>query len=67
MNSIYEQITAINKAHGFDILAAHVKELKQVIRELIDKGGLDNLTPYTDKEQEKKFQEILNRAKKLAL
>lgn len=66
MDNLFEQMVNINKAHGYDILAKQVDELKQVIRDLIDKGDLDDLV-FTDEESTKDFKEVLNKAKILSL
>lgn len=66
MDNLFEQMANISKAHGFDILAKHVEELKQVIRDLIDKGDLNDLE-FTDDESTKDFKEVLSKAKILSL
>lgn len=66
MDGLFEQIANISKAHGYDILAGHVNNLKQVIKELIEAGDLDDLV-FTDKESTDNFKSILNKAKILSL
>lgn len=65
-NSLFEQMTNITKAHGYDILSEQVKELKEAINELIRIGELEDLT-FTDDAATKLFQHWVNRAKILAL
>lgn len=66
MTDLFEQATIITKAHGYDILANHVKELKEVVRRLIEAGDLNDLE-FTDKEDTANFKAILNKAKILSL
>jgi len=66
MDNLQEQIINISKAHAYDILADQVKELKEVIRELIEAGDLDDLT-FTDSDSTNEFKTILNKAKILSL
>lgn len=62
MDNLFEQMTAISKAGAYDALVPHVKELKQVIRDLIEAGDLNDLEFTTDE-----FKAILNRAKLLSI
>lgn len=66
MDNLFEQFANISKAHGYDILADQVKELKQVIRDLIEAGDLNDLV-FTDQEDTDKFKAILNKALKLSI
>lgn len=66
MDNIFEQAALISKAHGYDILAAHVKELKEVIRQLIEVGELQDIT-FTDPADTIEFQAIVKKAKILSL
>lgn len=66
MDSIFEQMANISKAHGYDILTGQVRELKQVIKCLISAGELDNLE-FPDKDHTDKFKNILKTAKILSL
>ena len=61
------QIVNIAKAGAFDVVSKQVVELKQVIRDLIEKGGLDDVPPFQDEELEKEFRQVLNKAKILSL
>lgn len=65
-SALFNQMVNISKAHGYDILADHVKELKQVIRDLIESGDLNDLE-FTDKESTDEFKTILNKAKILSI
>lgn len=65
MDNLFEHMANISKAHGYDILVDHVKELKQVIRDLIEKGDLEDLE-FTDKESTDDFKATLNKAKILS-
>lgn len=38
-DDLFEQITNITKAHGYDILSEQVKELKEANKDLIDVGS----------------------------
>lgn len=66
MDNLFEQFANISKAHAYDILTDHVKELKEVIRQLIDAGDLEDLE-FTTEADTLKFKLILNRAKNLIL
>ena len=66
MQDLFDQIVNITKASAYDILAGHVKELKEVIRDLIEKGELDDLK-FTDENDTAEFKTILNRAKILSM
>ena len=66
MYNLFEQMANIGKAHGYDILSEQVKELKQVIRDLIEKGDLNDLR-FTDQESTDDFINTLNKAKILSL
>lgn len=35
MDNFFEQAALISKAHGYDVLADYVKELKELMREVI--------------------------------
>jgi len=61
-----EQIVNISKAGAYDIVSKQVGELKEVIRQLIDKGDLEDLV-FTDQESTDEFKEVLNKAKILSL
>ncbi|HXS59745.1 MAG TPA: hypothetical protein VN703_02915 [Candidatus Sulfopaludibacter sp.] len=65
MDELFEQFANVSKAHGYDILTDHVKELKDVIRQLIEAGELEDLE-FTDKEDTVNFKNILNKAKILS-
>lgn len=67
MEDLFNQIANISKAGAYDILVAHqVRELKQVIRDLIEKGELDDLE-FTETNDTAEFKTILNRAKILSV
>lgn len=66
MDNLFEQIATISKAGAYDILAEQVKELKQVIRDLIEAGELDDIS-FTDANDTAEFKTILNRAKILSM
>lgn len=66
MENLFEQMANISKAHGYDILSKQVGELKEVLRELIEVGELDDLT-FTEEYQTEKFQSLVNKAKILSL
>lgn len=66
MQDLFDQIVNITKASAYDVLADHVKELKEVIRDLIEKGELDDLK-FTDENDTAEFKTILNRAKILSM
>jgi hypothetical protein len=66
MEDLFNQIANISKAGAYDILAQQVGELKQVIRDLIEKGELDDLK-FTDENDTAEFKTILNRAKILSV
>lgn len=66
MENVFEQITNISKAGAYDVLADHVKELKEVIRQLIKVGELDDLE-FTDSGDTEEFKKVLNKAKMLSL
>jgi hypothetical protein len=66
MEDLFDQIVNITKASAYDVLAGHVKELKEVIRDLIEKGELDDLE-FTDENDTAEFKTILNRAKILSV
>lgn len=61
-DDILQQITNITKAHGFDILSNQVKELKEIINQLINVGELEDIT-FTDDADTAEFQDIVRRAK----
>lgn len=64
-DDIFSQIVNISKAGAYDVLSDQVKELKQVIRDLIEAGDLEDLE-FTDKESTGAFKAILNKAKILS-
>ena len=66
MDNLFEQIANITKAHGYDILAKQVIELKQVIRELIEFGELEDIE-FTNSSETDKFKKILTKAKILSI
>lgn len=66
MEDLFNQIANISKAGAYDILAQQVRELKQVIRDLIEKGELDDLK-FTDENDTAEFKTTLNRAKILSM
>lgn len=61
-----ESIVNISKAGAYDVVSKQVGELKEVIRQLIDKGDLNDLV-FTDQESTDEFKEVLNKAKILSL
>ena len=63
--NLKDTIVNISKAAAYDILAAQVKELKQVIKDLIEVGELDDLE-FTDEEGTEEFKAVLNKAKILS-
>ncbi len=65
-DNLKEQIVNISKAGAYDVVSKQVGELKEVIRQLIDKGDLNDLE-FTDKESTDEFKEVLNKAKILSL
>jgi len=60
------QMATISKAHAYDILAKHVTELKQVIRQLIEVGELDDIE-FTNSAATEEFKKIVDKAKILSL
>lgn len=66
MDNLFEQMANISKAHAYDILAAHVGELKEIIRSLIEVGELEDLT-FTNDEDSERFKKLVNKAKILSL
>ncbi len=66
MDNLFEQFANISKAHAYDILADQVKELKEVIKQLIEAGDLEDLE-FTTPADTLKFKLILKRAKILAI
>ncbi len=66
MESLFEQMATISKAHAYDTMVSLVIDLKQIIRELIDKGDLEDLV-FLNPEDTAKFKKVLNRAKILSL
>jgi hypothetical protein len=66
MEDLFDQIVNISKSSAYDVLAGHVKELKEVIRDLIEKGELDDLE-FTEANDTAEFKTILNRAKILSV
>ena len=65
-SNLFEQAAQISKAHAYDIVSEQVKELKEVIRELVRVGELEDIT-FTDEAATKLFQYWVNRAKTLSL
>lgn len=59
MDNLFEQMANISKANGYDILAVHVKELKEMMRELIE--AVEKKMP------ENELNPIINKAKILSL
>lgn len=66
MDSLFDQSANISKAGAYDILAEQVKELKEVIRQLIAVGELYDLT-FTDPIDTDNFKKILTKARILSL
>lgn len=66
MDNLFEQAANISKAHAYDIVSKQVDELKEVIRELIRVGELEDVT-FTDEAATKLFQYWVNKAKILSL
>lgn len=66
MDSLFEQFSNISKAQGYDIVSKQVIELKQVIRELISKGELEDIQ-FTDQDATEEFKRVLHNAKMLSL
>lgn len=66
MDNLFEQIANISKAHAYDILTDHNKELKEVIRQLIEAGDLEDLE-FTTPADTLKFKLILKKAKILSI
>lgn len=66
MNNLSEMIVNISKAAAYDIVSKQVGELKQVIRDLIDNGDLNDLE-FTDKQSTEDFKATLNKAKILSM
>lgn len=66
MENLFEQMANISKAHAYDIVVEQVKELKEVMRQLIEVGELDDIT-FTDQDDTTKFQDIVKRAKILSI
>ena len=65
-DNLSQQIINISKAAAYDVTVTQITELKQVIRDLIEVGELDDIE-FTDKEETNKFKVILKRAKILSL
>lgn len=66
MESLFEQMSNISKAHGYDILAKQVGELKQVIRELTKEFDSHEIK-FVDQNDAWRFQSIVSTAKILSL
>lgn len=66
MDSLFQQAANISKAQGYDILADHVGELKEVIRELIAVGELEELE-FTEPTTTAAFKQLIKKAKILSL
>ncbi len=67
MDSLFEQMSNLTKAHAYDKVAVpQINELKQIIRDLIEHGDLDDLV-FTDDESTEKFKYFLKKAKILSL
>lgn len=60
--NFFEQAANISKAHGYDILAKQVGELKQIIKSLIQEGELDDLE-FTNPADTLSFKELIKKAK----
>ena len=65
-DELFEQLTNISKAHAYDIVSKQVGELKEIIRQLIDLGDLNDLE-FTTPEDTEAFKTILNKAKTATL
>lgn len=66
MDNIFEQIVNISKSGAYDVLSGQVKELKTVIRQLIEVGKLQDIA-FTDEDETKLFQSLVTKAKRLSL
>ena len=66
MDTLFEQAVNISKAHAFDIVSKQVGELKEVIKELIDFGELEDLQ-FTESVDTEIFQNLVKKAKILSL
>lgn len=63
---LFNQLANITKAHGYDILSEQVKELKSIIKRLIEVGELEDLE-FTNQKETDQFQEIVKKAKIMSL
>jgi len=61
-----ESIVNISKAGAYDIVSKQVGELKEMIRELLKEGELEELD-FIEPEENEKWQAIVKRAKLLSL
>lgn len=65
-DNLLEILSNITKAAAYDVLVTQVKELKEIIRQLIEVGELDDLT-FTEEKQTEEFKTLVNKAKILLL
>ena len=56
----------ISKAHAYDIASKQVGELKQIIREMIAFGELDEIE-FTNEHQTAAWKQLINKAKVASL
>ncbi len=65
-HNLFDQMANISKAHAYDVLVNQVKALKQVINDLISFGELEDVS-FTNETETKQFQDLVLKAKILAL
>ncbi len=65
-NNLFEQMANISKAAAYDVTAQQVSELKNVIRELIAFGELEDLE-FTEPETTAAFKQLVKKAKILSI
>lgn len=65
-NFLFESAVNISKAHAYDIVCEQVIKLKQIVKDLIEKGDLDGLE-FTDQKSTDDFKATLRTAKILSL
>lgn len=62
MDNLFKQFTNISKAHAYDIVSQQVKELKEIICQLLEVGELEDLT-FTNDTETAEWKSLINKAK----
>ena len=65
-DNLFEQMATISRAGAYDVASQQVQDLKQVIRELIAFGELEDLE-FTQPETTAAFKQLVQKAKILSL